>query len=409
MNNPPLHSITLLGSASGRNAGDAALMAAIMNDVDRALGRRVRYEIPTPCPAYVRRHYPNDVRPVGMWPWQISLKMLGWPTLRSILRTDLTLIFDAILFDRALFNPLFNFLSTLYLLLPIARRRGKRMACYDVGIGPIHTRAGRRMLRRVLGCMDFITVRDEEALALLRENGIVHPRVRLAADAALNAPASDGARVDAICQKAGLSPGEPALGININRYLDTWASPGRRSMGPEAFLKTFAGALSRVWTALRVPLVFVTTQHHDVPLTQALMGRLTPGIKTALVTNRDYDHADITGVLGRLNLLCGMRLHSLILASAGLTPIVGIAYQPKVTYYFNTLGMGDRVLSFHDFTQEKLAAHILHGWEDRARLRATLATRLPSLARQAAQSAELVAALDQGKDLDEALKSWDEK
>jgi polysaccharide pyruvyl transferase WcaK-like protein len=263
MNAPGIQSITLLGSSSGRNAGDAALVAAIMDNVDRALGRRIRYEIPTPCPAYIRDHYPNNARPIGMMPWQASIKMLGLPTLRSILRTDLTLIFDAILFDRSLFNPLFNFLSTLYLLLPFARRFGKRMACYDVGVGPIHTPAGRRMLRRVLGCMDFITVRDEEALALLRENGIEHPRARLAADAALNAPVPDDARLDDIFRRAGLTPGQPVLGININRYLDTWASPGRRSMGPEAFLQTFASALNKVAGTLRVPVVFVTTQHHD--------------------------------------------------------------------------------------------------------------------------------------------------
>lgn len=406
MKTPGIQSITLLGSSSGRNAGDAALVAAIMDNVDRALGRRIRYEIPTPRPAYIRDYYPNDVVPVGMMPWQASIKMLGWPTLRSILRTDLTLIFDAILFDRALFNPLFNFLSTLYLLLPIARRRGQRMACYDAGIGPIHTPAGRHMLRRVLGCMDFITVRDEEALALLRDNGITHPRVRLAADAALNAPVPDAARLDAMFRQAGLTPGEPVLGINVNRYLDTWASPGRRSMGPEAFLQTFAGAINKVAGTLRVPVVFVTTQHHDVPITRELMRRLAPGIRTALITNRDHDHAEIKGVLGRVDLLCGMRLHSLILASAGLAPVVGIAYQPKVSYYFNSLGLGDGVLSFDDFTEEKLADHILRGWNERARIRATLEQRIPSLARLAARSADLVAALDRGEDLDAALQMW---
>ncbi|MBP7829859.1 MAG: polysaccharide pyruvyl transferase family protein [Kiritimatiellae bacterium] len=400
-----IQSITLLGSSSGRNAGDAALVAAIMDSVDRALGRRIRYEIPTPRAAYIRDHYPNDARPVGMMPWQLSVKMLGLPTLRSILRTDLTLIFDAILFDRSLFNPLFNFLSTLYLLLPLARRFGKRMACYDVGVGPIHTRAGRHMLRRVLGCMDFVTVRDEAGLALLRENGIEHPRARLAADAALNAPAADAAAVDAIFRRAGLAPGEPALGININRYLDTWAAPGRRSMGAEAFLNVFAGALTRVWNELKTPLVFVTTQHHDVEITRDLMDRLPPGVKTALIANRDYDHAETKGALGRLDLLCGMRLHSLILATAGLTPAVGIAYQPKVKYYFDTLGLGDRVLSFDDFTEEKLAGHILRGWNDRAKIRAALEQRIPPLGRLAARPADLVAAMDRGEDLDRVLQN----
>lgn len=402
---PQIRSITLLGSSSGRNAGDAALLAAIMNMVDRALGRRITYEIPTPCPGYIRTNYPNQVVPVSMMPWCLSVKMLGWPTLRSILRTDLTLIFDAILFDRALFNPLFNFLSTLYLLLPIARRRGKRMACYDVGVGPVHTVAGRHMLRRVLACMDFITVRDQEALDILRENHIVHPRVRLAADAALNAPVADAVRLDEIFRRAGLSPGEPVLGININRYLDTWASPRRRSMGKAAFLRTYADALNRVWAALHVPLLFVTTQHHDIPITRELRALLTGGVRTALIANREYNHAEIKGVLGRVGLLCGMRLHSLIMASAGLAPIVGLAYQPKVNFYFNSVGLGEYVLDFDDFTAERLAGHILRGWEERTRLRAKLEEKIPVLARQAEWPAQWVAGMERGEDLNEVLRA----
>ena len=64
-----LQTITLLGSSSGRNAGDAALIAAIMDGVDRACGRRLTYDIPTIRPSYIRGHYPNRTRPVGMMPW----------------------------------------------------------------------------------------------------------------------------------------------------------------------------------------------------------------------------------------------------------------------------------------------------------------------------------------------------
>jgi len=220
-----LKAITLLGSSSGRNAGDAALIAAIMDGVDARCGERLLYEIPTIRPAYIRDHYPHRVRPVGMLPWNFSVKMLGLPTLRSVRRTDLTVIFDAILFDRALYNPLFNFMSTLRLILPWAKRRGRRLACYNVGVGPVRTAAGRRMLRTLADLMDFITVRDQESLDILRDVGARNPRIVIGADAAVNAPAADDARVTAILRKAGFEPGEPALGINVNIYVDTWAAP----------------------------------------------------------------------------------------------------------------------------------------------------------------------------------------
>ena len=402
-----LRSVTLLGSSSGRNAGDAALMAAIMDDVDGACGRRLTYEIPTIAPPYIRRFYPNDARPLGMMPWQLSIKMLGLPTLRSVMRTDLTIIFDAILFDRSLYNPLFNFLSTLYLLLPHAARRGKRIIGYDIGVGPVHTPAGRRMLKTVGQTMLWATARDQESMDLLQDVGIPMDHIRLTADAALNAPAAGDAEAEAVLRAAGLDPAQELLGININKYLDTWASAGRVSMGREAFLRIFTEALDRVTQETRAPLAFVTTQYHDVEITSELMGRLRPGTRMGLVTNLEHGHVVTKGVLRRLAFLCGMRLHACIMATSERTPTYGITYQPKVAFYFNSsLKRPAWSLSFDDFTAERLAAHILEGWHNRAAIRAHLDQVMPGLKAQAASASSLVAMMDRGEDPRPELASW---
>lgn len=380
-------------------------MAGIMDGVDQACGRSLTYEIPTLRPDYIRNHYPNKTKPVGMMPWHGALRMLGAPTALSLMRTDAVVLFDAILFDRSLFNPLFNFLSSIYLLLPLADRRGIPIIGYNVGVGPVHTAAGRHMLKSVAERMRFITVRDQDSLDLLRDVGVKNPHVRLTADAALNAPSWSADRVREIFTSVHIDPDEPMLGINVNRYLDTWASAGRVSMGREAFLKTYADALRKVGEAINVPIVFVTTQHHDVDLTTELMSRLPDGMRTALVDNRRYDHAAIKGALRHVSLLCGMRLHSLIMASAEGTPIVGITYQPKVAYYFRELGLEDRTLSFDDFESDRLATHILSGWEARDALRATLKDRIPVLQARAAQSATLIAAMEKGDDV--WRSTWD--
>ena len=45
--------ITLLGSNSGRNAGDAAILAAIMGAITEQLGPDVEFEVPTTNPKFV--------------------------------------------------------------------------------------------------------------------------------------------------------------------------------------------------------------------------------------------------------------------------------------------------------------------------------------------------------------------
>jgi polysaccharide pyruvyl transferase WcaK-like protein len=396
-------SITLLGSSSGKNAGDAALISGIMDTIDEACAAKLLYEIPTVRPSYILGNYENRVQPVSMLPWALSLKMLGLPTYRSILRTDLTLIFDAILFDRSLYNPLFNYLSTLYLMLPIAKRQGKRLGMFNVGTGPVNTPAGQKMLREVADLMDFITVRDEDSAQILRAIGCKNPHIIVATDAALNVRPCSDERAEQILNSVGLSSAQEILGININRYLDTWAGAGRSSMGRERFLTTYAAALSKVLAELNVPALFVCTQHHDVEITQALMSRVQSPQPLKLLSNVEHNHYEIKGVLGKVALLFGMRLHAVILASSALTPVLGLLYQPKVKYYLKTLGLEACGISFDDFNESALVQHLLKGWERRREIRSQLERVIPVQRGRAKKAATIVAALSRGERIEAAL------
>lgn len=386
-----IESITLLGSSSGRNAGDAALIAGIMDSIDNACGRGLTYEIPTIKPRFVLENYSNKVVPIGMMPWHASIKMLGVPTVRSILRTDLTLVFDAILFDRALYNPLFNYLSTLALILPIAKRAGKKLGYFNVSAGPVNTAAGRAMLRDVTNLMDFVTVRDENSKQLLRDIGVADKSIIVTADAALTMRSASEERIDLILKELGLEGEREILGINVSAYLDTWSGSKREPMGKAAFVESFSKALNAVVKRLGVPVLFVSTQHHDEPLTRELMQRLDVPVKKALLSNVTYSPYDIRGVLSRLALLFGMRLHATILASAGLTPVLALPHQPKVTHYFKTLGIEKYTLSFDDYSQQALEAHLLMGWDDRASIRKQLESAIPVSRAKALEAATLVA------------------
>jgi polysaccharide pyruvyl transferase WcaK-like protein len=398
-----LDTITLLGSSSGRNAGDAAILSGIMDTVDAACGTPLAYEIPTLKPAFIRDAYANRTRPIGMMPWNGSVKMLGLPTYRSVMRTHYTLIFDAILFDRSLYNPLFNFLSTLYLLLPRARRKGKRMACFNVGAGPVDTPAGRRMLRAVADCMDFITVRDQESMDILRDVGAQTPRILLAADAAVNVTPAPEKRVDAILGKLGLSRDDEILAVNVNQYLDTWARPKREPMGKEQFLQILSAAVNQVADETGAAVLCVPTQHHDVPITEEFMARLTRARAVAMVANRDFSHYEIKGVLGACSMLLAMRLHASILGASALAPTLGLAYQPKVEFFYNQLGMPERNIRFDRFTVEDLRRHLLQGWADRNEIRRQLEVRIPPLQQDACKAANVVASIRRGEDMDEAF------
>lgn len=389
-----IRSVTLLGSSSGRNAGDAALLSGIMDSIDEKCGSRLLYEIPTIRPEYIYNNYGNRVRAVSMMPWSASIRMLGIPTFQSIMRTDLSLIFDAILFDRALFNPLFNFLSTLYLMLPAAKKRGKRIGCYNVGIGPVTTPLGKRMLRELADLMDFITVRDQDSADILREIGVSNPRIYVTADAALNVQAAAPARIDEIFQTLGFHEETRILGVNINQYIDTWAGATENRLTKEAFIRTCSESLNECSRKLNSALLFICTQHHDVAITTELMSAVRSDVKKALVSNVQYNHYEIKGILSRVSLLFAMRLHAMILATSELTPVLGLAYQPKCHHYFNALGLPELMMPFTGFSAEDVVSRICAAWERKDDIRRQLATIIPQLKGKALQAAEFVAAIN---------------
>jgi polysaccharide pyruvyl transferase WcaK-like protein len=386
-----LNSITLIGSSSGRNAGDAALLSGIMDSIDRETGRRLLYEIPTYRPEYVWKTYENKIRPISMLPWHMSAGMLGIPTYRSIMRSDMTLIFDNMLFDRSLYNPLFNFMSTMDYLLPLAKKKGKILGCYNIGAGPVSTVKGKEMLRKIAELMDFITVRDPDSYELLREIGVKNPNIAITADAALSVKPCSESESRAILETLHFANYPEILGINVNAYLNSWSDDKQKVLTKEEFSAVYAEALDIVSQKLNVPILFVCTQHHDVTITKMILEKMSVSVPKAILSNIAYNHHQIKGVLKKISLLFAMRLHANILCSAALTPTISLAFQKKVTSYYKLLGLQDFVMSFTDFSSESLANHINKGWEAREVIRTTLSQKIPELIAAADRSADIVA------------------
>jgi polysaccharide pyruvyl transferase WcaK-like protein len=274
---------------------------------------------------------------------------------------------------------------------------------YNVGVGPVDTKLGRRMLRDLAELMDFITVRDRESEEVLKDLGVQNPRILLGADPALNVKPASDARVDKVLEGLGFRGAEQILALNINRYLNIWARPRQEPLEKEVFLSTYATAINRVASETDASLLLVSTQHHDVSLTRELMGRLSRARRKALLSNVEFSHSDIAGVLSRAQLLFGMRLHCLILCSTSMTPCVGLAYQPKIKSFMEDLGIAEGCLEFDRFSEEEIYVHVMNGWEKRAALRSQLEKRIPAMKNEALKAADLVAAIHRGEDIHSAF------
>lgn len=401
-----MRSITLLGSASGRNAGDAALLSSIMDTVDAECQTRLLYEIPSINPEFIWRTYENRVRPVSILPWNLSAKLLGLTTYQSLMRTDLSLVFDATLFDRSLYNPFFNFLSSYYLLLPQAKKRGKKLGCYTVTVGPCRTEKGKDMLKHVLELMDFITVRDQDSIDQMREAGVENPNVIITSDIALQTTPSSPERLQKVYSEIGLDFDREIIAFNVNPYFDSWAGLNKTPMSKEIFVKTYTEALNKALKDIDATVLFVSTQHLDDSLTREIMAGVRTSHKKVFLSNKTYSHFDIRGVMEKVSLLFAMRLHCIILTSAGHTPVSSLNYLPKVTTYMKSLGLEDYSMGFDNFSAENLVAHISKAWNDRASIKRELDSRIPLMKNETLKAASLVGALYRGESIEKKIESF---
>ena len=382
--------ICVIGNFSGRNAGDAAILDGAMEDI-HALSRDVIFDVPTINPAFVRRQFPGvPVEPRGMLPWNLSVKIFGWPILASIYRSDVVLVTDAILFDRKLFNPLYNYLSTMALVLPWARRLGKPVILYNVSLGPVSTGAGIGCLRRVVKASDHVVVRDRESVEMCEQVGIDLGDVGEGADCALNVRATDGAALDAIFEKESLgAPEDPFITVNINSYLDVFLKRGQRT-GEADFIQIMAGAVDRLIEELNVRVIFVETQPMDLPLANKVFAAVRTRDAIRMIDNRTWSHRDLAGVFGRAQMHIGMRTHSLILASAMHTPVVGIICTPKNRGYMRSIRQEARMIEFDDFTPDNFLNLCRTVWRERDQIRAELGGIIPEEKEKARRTARLV-------------------
>jgi polysaccharide pyruvyl transferase WcaK-like protein len=390
-----MKNINVLGNFSGRNAGDAAILGCLLRDIS-TVSNDVRFLIPTINPPFVRRSYNQyNIKPVSLLPWNLSAKIFGVPVVRATLASDLVLVTDAILFDRKLYDPLFNYLWTLSWLLPMAKKRHIPVVLYNSSIGPIRTNAGNRCLQKVIASTSAIILRDRESVDLVKKTGVPLPEVFEGADCALNAKAMDDNRFDQIKQKEDLFRSQrPVIGFNINTYVDVYVREDGKTFGRKNLVDLYAQVVNRIIDSLDTDIIFVETQHMDLGIARETFQKIARPDRVRLISNRDYNYEDICAVLKRMDLFVGMRTHSLILSAAMGVPPVGIVTYPKNRGFMRTIGMEDHLIEFADLTPDKFSQIITRAFGNRQFTRARMQPQVEKEKDKASQGAALLRRLD---------------
>lgn len=369
-----MNAIVISGYYGFGNTGDEAMLRATLQGLERRLGP-LRATVVTGRPDEVRRVH--GVEAVGR---------LDFPAVaRSLRGADLFLSGGgSLLQDSTSWRNLMYHL----LLFRMARQAGTRAMIYAQGVGPIRTRLGRWLTPTVIRGLSAITVRDPGSAEELRALGVTNPEAEVTADPAFALDPAPPDRIDEIWHQAGLDRDrQPVIAL---------APRGLRNRAAEAEGLAFAAD----WIVRRLkvrPLLLPMQYPNDIDACGLILQRMRHSSEAVLLED-PLAPEEILGVTGRCELVIGVRLHALIFGAAMGVPLLGIHYDPKVTYFLRRLGLEPATsIAGLPGGKEDLILGLERAWHDRALLREHLRGLVPELRALAERNFDVAAAVAQGE------------
>ena len=271
----------------------------------------------------------------------------------------------------------------------LAKMLGKPTVIYAVGVDHNFHKKLEGLKKIIINrAVDLISVRDEESKNILENIGI--RKVYLTSDPALCLEPADSSRVQEILHEENIIPGAyHSIGISLRgTYIDQ-LFPNEAAYN--RFKKICANVIDHIVTNLNANVVFIPMRY--TPSDNKIAFEIIEMVQHkehAHVITEIYTPQEIMGILGRMDMVIGMRLHSLILASALSIPIVGIVYDPKVENFLIQLNKDIKFCDINNLSFDDLKTKIETTWQNKEELKRTINYSAPILKRNVMDNAMLV-------------------
>lgn len=295
--------IALSGYYGFDNAGDEALLSAICSTIKK-INPSAEFVVFSGSPAKTEKLH--GLRAVN--------RMNPFSVIHELLKADLLISGGGSLFQDVT-GP--RSLPYYISIVALAKTLKKPVIFYAQGVGPINRNFSKRLMHRFANQVDLITLRDHDSLLLLNQMGVTRPPIRVTADPVFTLQPSEVhfRQMDALLQEHGISK-EKLIGVSVR----SWQS-----------LAGFRPKLARIldyladkgYQILFIPMEFST----DMAESQYIKGLMQ---KPAIIIDNELNSLQHMALISRLDLLIGMRLHSLVFAASQGVPFAGISYDPKV-------------------------------------------------------------------------------
>lgn len=268
--------------------------------------------------------------------------------------------------------------SAMYYLAVIllAEMLHKPVMLYAQGIGPINMRSTAIYTRLILNRVQIASVRDQGSADLLCQLGVMKPRVHVTADPSFALDPASEEQCNAILSEAGVPLANPLLGVAVR----PWTV---ESNWKESLAQGITEAANGIGA---VPVFLPMQQSADAPLAEEISARV--GVDSYVLRN-PITPAQAKGIVGRMSVVIGMRLHALMFAASQAVPSVAISYDPKVTAFASASPGRLPVLDISAIAPDELVSLVETVWYNHSSIRSALLDKQDEWRNQALQNCRL--------------------
>lgn len=385
-----------------KNAGDEAILAGILQEIERC-DPAATFAVLSFDPADTERRHsapgrrlkalPTSLRsPAALRAAMTEADLLLSGGGSFLHEADFELHGRSFLLREGKLRPIPYFLSVVLLA------RGMRLPVmwYAQGLGPLHTKLAKRLVAVAGSGSQAVTWRDPASARLAYEVGVRAPVQAVVPDPAYALmPAEPGAA------RAALA----AAGVEVGtRFIAVCPRPW---LGREGYLESLGSALEEVAASSVMAIVCVPFHEvQDLPVCEAIAARQALAGRAHVLPPVDSP-ALLAAVLGEADLAVAMRLHSGILAASAGTPAVIIDYDPKTGAFAAQTKQSQWAVDVNDLEaktgREALVAAVAGTLADLPGRRQALAAAVAPLRAEAGRTARLAVQLASGGRLSSPL------
>lgn len=374
---PP--AVVINGFYGYQNLGDEAMLAGLVRRLRRSGDRPITVLSGNPRDSH-QRHRVNTFPPLPPRSKREQLRNASQSYWLTLLQAPLLILGGGdLLRDGVDYDVAGRWLKSVQ----DAQRLGRKTAIVGVSVGDIWNPATQRLIPQVLNRVNLIAVRDRLSQARLQQLGVTQP-IYLMADMALwGLP--ELAEGDA-------SPRTTPPHIGVSLRLLSNRGQGAGAIDVVRFRQQFAQVLDHLVEAHGaivhlLPFQSFANAYHpedDDYLAALEVMRYAHQSPNFIVHRHIASLGDLQAHLAPLDLVIGMRLHSLILAAGLGVPILAAAYDPKVTGFMAEMDHADRSFGLDDFAADRVCPIADDILADRSEARVSLTKALQAYRSQSA-------------------------